>query len=293
MREPLFIVAPPRSYTSVVGGMLGQHPQAYGLPEVNLSHGDTLGDLWDAVPIAANYTTAGLLRLLAELHEGCQSEEAVVRARRWVLQRPHWTGARVFAHIREAIGPDRMLVEKSPRNTMEAENLQRLLRIFPRANVLHLTRHPRTQGKSVLDLMKSYGEERQIMDPERNWLRAHLNILKLAEALPPGQYMQIKGEMLLGDPRAYLAQICEWLDLDAGAEAIAAMLHPETSPYARLGPPSAPFGNDPNFLLTPVLDFDRLARITEPPLEGAVAWKSDQAPFSKLTLRLARRFGYA
>ncbi len=67
MREPLFIVAPPRSYTSVVGGMLGQHPQAYGLPEVNLSHGDTLGDMWDSVIVAANFGTAGILRLLAEI----------------------------------------------------------------------------------------------------------------------------------------------------------------------------------------------------------------------------------
>jgi len=293
MAEPLFIVAPPRSYTSVVGGMLGQHPQAYGLPEVNLSHGETLGDMWDSVIVAANFGTAGILRLLAEINEGSQSEQAVMRARHWILQRPHWRAKQVFAHIQAGVGDDRVMVEKSPRNTFNADNLRRLARVFPRANFLHLTRHPRTQGKSVLDLMKSYGEGKPTTDPEKNWHRSQTNILEFAAELPAGQYMQIKGEALLTQPRFYLEQICEWLGLDSGPDSIAAMLHPETSPFANIGPPSAPFGNDPNFLLNPVLDFDRLARIKEPPLTGRVDWKPDHGEFSKATLRMARAFGYA
>ena len=58
MRDPLFVIAPPRSYTSVIGGMLGQHPETYGLPEVNLSHGHTLGDMWDSIPIVQTVTAA-------------------------------------------------------------------------------------------------------------------------------------------------------------------------------------------------------------------------------------------
>ena len=42
MRQPLFILALPRSYTSLIAGMLGQHPQAYGLPELNLFTVDRL-----------------------------------------------------------------------------------------------------------------------------------------------------------------------------------------------------------------------------------------------------------
>lgn len=296
MREPLFVIAPPRSYTSVVGGMLGQHPQAFGLPEVNLSHGDTLGDMWDSVIVAVNSGTAGLLRLLAQLHEGEQSEEAVLRARQWILRRPHWSAARVFKHIQEAVGEGRMLVEKSPRNTFNADNLRRLHRVFPRANFLHLTRHPQTQGKSVVDLTRSYGDgdaEGGVKnDPERTWLRSQSNILDFARDLAPGQIMRIKGEDLLRDPELYLAQICEWLGLDAGEDALEAMLHPEDSPFAGLGPPSALFGNDPNFLANPALDFGRLGRIKEPPIEDEVAWRPGQT-FSKPVLRLARQFGYA
>ena len=292
MREPLFVIAPPRSYTSVVGGMLGQHPQAYGLPEVNLSHGDTLGDMWDSIPIAANFGTAGLLRLIAEIHEGVQTEEAVIRARHWILRRPHWSAAQVFAHIQQQVGPDRMLVDKSPRNALKADNLRRLHRVFPRASFLHLTRHPGTQGKSVLDLRSAYGDGNSSMNPEKIWLRAQTSILEFAADLSVGQYMRIKGEMLLRQPQLFLRQICEWLDIDSGDATIEAMLHPETSPYANLGPPSAPYGNDPNFLTNPELDFERLARIKEPPLSDGLAWKPGQ-PFSGQVLRLAQQFGYA
>jgi len=292
MRNPLFVIAPPRSYTSVIGGMLGQHPEAYGLPEVNLSHGETLGDMWDSIPVGINFATSGLLRLLAQLHEGEQTEEAAIRARQWILRRGHWTGAKVFAHIQSEVGPDKMLVEKSPRNIMALENLQRLHAMFPEASFLHLTRHPVTQGRSMIDLMKSYGEDIEQMDPERNWLRAQSNILAFAHELAPGQYMRIKGEMLLKEPKFYLAQICEWLDIDGSAAAIEAMLHPETSVYAGIGPESAPFGNDPNFLLEPTLDFDRLARIKEPPLDTEIPWKPEES-LSGPVQRMARQFGYA
>ncbi|MBE2242527.1 MAG: sulfotransferase, partial [Burkholderiaceae bacterium] len=46
MADPLFLLAPPRSYTSLVNAMLGQHPQAFGLPELCLFNVDKLIDLW-------------------------------------------------------------------------------------------------------------------------------------------------------------------------------------------------------------------------------------------------------
>ena len=35
-RPPVFILAPPRSYTTLICAMLGQHPELYGLPELHL-----------------------------------------------------------------------------------------------------------------------------------------------------------------------------------------------------------------------------------------------------------------
>ncbi len=295
MQDPLFIIAPPRSYTSVIGGMIGQHPDAYGLPEVNLSHGDTLGEMWNAVTNERNFGTAGLLRLLAELHDGEQTEDTVINARQWILARPHWTGRMVFDHIQEVVGP-KLLVDKSPRNTMRAENLERLRQMFPQANFLHLTRHPRSQGKSALELVKSYFEgapedRKPLFDPEKTWLRSQTNIMDFAAKLSLGQYMRIKGETMLNEPRLYLEQICDWLGLASDTASIDAMLHPETSPFANIGPPSAPYGNDPNFLQNPALDFDRLAKVRESTLEAGVDWRPEDN-FTQPVVKLTRQFGY-
>lgn len=296
MPDPLFIIAPPRSYTSVVGGMIGQHPEVYGLPEVNLSHGDTLGEMWDSVTATLNFGTSGMLRLLAQMHEGVQTDETVTRARQWIMRRKHWSGAKVFAYIQQTVGADRMLIDKSPRNTMKIDHLRRLHRIFPGASFLHLTRHPLSTGKSTIELIKSYGEkdpsERHArFDPEQVWLRSQQNILEFSQELALGQYMRIKGEMLLSNPSFYLAQICEWLGLARDAASIEAMLHPEASPYASIGPESAPFGNDPNFLKNPTLDLERLARIKEPSLYDEVDWRKGEY-FTKPVIKLARQFGY-
>lgn len=291
MREPLFIIAAPRSYTSVIGTMLGQHPQAYGLPEVNLSHGETLGQMWNSVMNQIGLGTAGLLRTLAELHEGEQTEEAVIRADQWIGRHNHWTGAQVFHYLQEQIGPDRMMVDKSPRNTFSGANLQRLADAFPNANYLHLTRHPRSMCNSAVSLMKDHGQGKREADPEPTWLRVHTNIVEFMEQLSPGQAVRVKGEALLTAPEFYLSQICEWLDIDRSSDAIDAMLRPEASPFASVGPPSAQYGADPNFLNSPALDFDRLAKIKEASLDGPLEWNPG-TEFSQPVRRLALQLGY-
>ena len=46
MAAPVFLLAPPRSYTSLMNAMLGQHPQAFGLPELCLFNVEILGQMW-------------------------------------------------------------------------------------------------------------------------------------------------------------------------------------------------------------------------------------------------------
>ena len=300
MPAPLFIIAPGRSFTSVIGGMIGQHPQIYGLPEVNLSHVDSAGQLLSVLAGPFEFGLAGLLRLLAQLHAGEQSEEAVLAARRWLSEHRHWKVEELWAHIQDEVG-DRILLEKSPLNTMRLEYLQRLLRVFPDANFLHLTRHPGTAGKSSMALRQSLREGRGLgmeepmkvreLDPEKGWLRSQTNIMEFWEELAAGQYLRIKAELLLSDPGFYLAQICEWLGIRQDDAALEAMMHPEASPYACLGPPSARYGNDPNWLQNPVLDLERLKRISEPPLDAGAEWRGGEA-FSKPVLKFARQFGY-
>ncbi|MCS0494078.1 sulfotransferase [Ancylobacter sp. MQZ15Z-1] len=295
--EPLFILAPPRSFTSIVCGILGQHPQCYGLPELNLFLGDTLGEVWGGFAgFMKSFGRDGLLRTFAQLHDGAQNEDTIARAQQWIISRSDWPIRKVFDHIQEQVGP-KILVEKSPSTLFRAEFLERALRTFPEANYLHLIRHPRGTAASVLSLRAAHEEIARVanvpmLDPERVWRISHELSVTLTEPLPVGQSMRLKGEALLSHLDVYLPQICEWLGIRSDAEAIEAMMHPENSPYACEGPPNAPRGNDPNFLENPTIDPERLARIKEPSLVGELSWRPGEN-FDPRTVKLARQLGYS
>src|SRR5689334_2521180 len=112
--QPLFILSPPRSFSSVVCGMLGQHPQCYGLPELHLFFAEDLGGVMQGT--IRDSMVNGLLRTLAQLHDGEQTDAGIIRARQWAMTRSTWPIRRVFDHIQELVGP-RLLVEKSPATT--------------------------------------------------------------------------------------------------------------------------------------------------------------------------------
>ena len=278
--------------------MIGQHPQCYGLPELNLFIGDNLGAVWNGfAAFMQGFGRDGMLRVLAQLHEGEQTVDSITRAHEWVNAHAGWSIRLVFDHLQELVGP-KILVEKSPSIVYDRAFIDRMLRNFPNASILHLTRHPRGTAHSVLALREAHHnlsrfvERMPGLDPERVWRVSHERIVAATEWLPPGQCMRIKGEALLANINLYLPQICEWLGIRSDPEAIEAMKHPEESPYASPGPRGATRGNDPNFLENPRLDFDRLARTREPLLAGELSWRSGEG-FGTATLRLARQLGYS
>jgi hypothetical protein len=298
MPEPLFILCPPRSYSSIVCGIIGQHPQCYGLPELNLFLADTLGGVWNGfAAMMRSFGRDGLLRAIAQLREGEQNADSVIRAREWIMQNADWPIRRVFDHMQALAGP-RILVEKSPSTIYKREFIDRMLRNFPDAHLLHLIRHPRSTAESVLSLRANHeGLNRLVgnvesLDPERIWRMSHAMLIGATEDLPLGQCMRLKGEALLGNLDVYLPQICEWLGIRYDDDAREAMMHPENSPFASPGPPGAARGNDPNFLANPKLDFARLRKMREPRLDGDLSWRPGET-FEQGTTKLAKQLGYS
>lgn len=293
MPDPLIILCPLRSFSSVVCGMLGQHPDMYGMPELNLFLEDNLGALLQRHQRTRPFAVHGLLRALAQLHDGEQTEATVRRAQHWLEARLEWPTGRVFTYLADRVAP-RILIDKSPATVMSPRVLRTMHGICPNASYLHLSRHPRTTGKSILELVRRNHEwngpaDPERVDPERLWYVAHRNIVAFTRTLPLGQSMRIKGEDLLSALDIYLPQIAEWLGVRTDPAAIEAMKHPETSPYACLGPANAQMGNDPNFLKDPRL---RPARAQEQPrLEEELDWRPGHY-FSRPTRKLAREFGY-
>jgi len=100
MASPVFLLAPPRSYTSLMNAMLGQHPQAFGLPELSLFNNEILGQMWirasDEMGGTDAKTRHGLLRAVAEIYAGEQTMYTVRMAEHWCAARQHRSVASVI-----------------------------------------------------------------------------------------------------------------------------------------------------------------------------------------------------
>lgn len=304
MADPLLIIlAPPRSFTSVVCAMLGQHPQMYGLPEVNLFSAETMRERQGMLKWRKS-GESGLLRTVAQLWGGEQTMQTVALAKRWVQFRLESSCVSVMRELMEKVRP-RIIVEKSPATTRRVDCMQRIRRAFPGARFIHLLRHPRTQGDSLFTMVKNnrapvavaqelgaldFSTDPPTLDLQKVWYALHMNIYTFLETVPRDQWIRIRGEDLLSDPDRHLVEIAEWLGLRTDKEAIEMMKHPERSPYAGIGPLNAPFGNDGKFLRDPHLR--PLPKGKEPSLEGPLSWRPDKRGFSPEVIELAMEFGY-
>ncbi len=312
--DPVFILVPPRSFSSVGCAMIGQHPQMHGLPETHLFCDETMAQWWKRSSQAMYPMADGLVRAVAQLCFGEQNETTVNMARGWLRRRSHLTTGHLFEALLEKAHP-LILLEKSPSTVHYPESLQRVFSFFPRAKFIHLLRHPRGQGESVMkyiadraqygsiplwlqtlasfpDPFASEGEMQQSapdIDPQKGWYVLNRNISEFLEGVPHEQKLQVRGEDLLSDPDHSLRRIAGWLGIRTDQEAIDEMKHPERSPYAGYGPAGARYGNDAFFLRSPALG---PSRFEEQSLEGPLSWRQDGQGFRPEVKQLAQQFGY-
>jgi len=298
-RPPLFILGSPRSFTSLICAMLGQHPDAYGVPELNLFASETVGELLDQMKGLRKFQMDGLLRTVAELYGGEQNLVTVEMANRWVFKHYSCKTKEIYEKLCEKVAP-KMIIDKSPVYGTRPEILDRIGESFGHAYFLHLVRHPRTQGNSMMSVADGmltilsssidYSTEPPTVDPQYLWLRMQRNILNFLTTIPESQKMFLRGEDILNDPQTYFEKICRWLNLDWHNQAYECMLHPEKSCYACLGPYGASLGNDPNFLRSPIF---KQRNIPPSTLIGSLPWRNDGKGFIKDVIELAQELGYS
>jgi hypothetical protein len=294
---PLFVLAPARSYTSVVTTMIGQHPDLVGLPELKLFSYPSIGELEASLPRywterGFTHRSPGLVRALAQFEFGDQTTGSITAARAWLHQRGHWSGADVLDVLLARLAP-RTAVEKSPENVATPAALRRLASAYPEARYLHLTRHPvTTQASAARHLLRTVPEHARIGEPIAgiaNWREIHARILRFLAGLPNDRFIRVRAEDVLNDTRTQLRAIAEWMGLRTDAAAIEAMCHPELSPFARFGPPESGVvgGHDHGFLSDPIPRRVELPATIEPPL----GWHGEPRLWQRM-VDLARQLGY-
>ena len=312
---PVFVLAPSRSFTSIVCAMIGQHPQMYALPETNLLCHETVGDKLEQARHSTHRSTAhGLIRLVGQLYFGAQDEQTVVAARAWLRARSAFTTELLFRTFADTLFP-RVVIEKSPSNVNRLQCLQRIRTRFPGARYIHLVRHPRGHGKSVIKAIEHESARNRLpsthwllqiatyrpaqpsgdappddmLDPQHWWYARNLTITEFLRSVPAEQQIRVRGEDVLGEPDETLRAIAAWLGLPTDDAAVEMMKHPERSPYAFIGPPGAKFGNDEFFLRDPAL---RVNGLNWHSLNGPLDWRGDGEGFRAEVKALAVRLGY-
>jgi glyoxylase-like metal-dependent hydrolase (beta-lactamase superfamily II) len=315
LNDPCFLLAPPLGFAALVGAMLGRHPQLYGLPETHLFGYETMAEWWGSSTQASFAMAHGLLRAVAQLEFGEQTESAVQLAGGWLRRRLHLCTGALLEVLAERVHP-RLLVEKSPSVVYNVESMRRAYAMFPQARFVHLLRHPRDFGEAVLAAIDEAAAQEAlppghwllqlcsfppapgaqaeapaegVLDPQWGWYALNRNIADFLEGVPAAQVYRVRGEHLLTEPDTALPALASWLGLRDDPVAVHEMKHPERSPFARFGPPNATYGDDPSFLQNPAL---RPGRARPLSLEGALPWRADGGGFAPEVRRLAQEFGY-
>src|SRR5262249_1967976 len=160
-----------------------------------------------------NHRSPGLVRALAQLEFGDQEPDSLERARAWLEDRPHWSGAHVFDVLLARLAPP-PAVEKSPESVATSASLRRLARAFPNARYLHLTRHPVTTQVSMVEhrrrTVPSHPLDGQPMAGIAAWLDVHGRVVRFLARLPPERTFRVRAEDVLNDPERQLAAVARW-----------------------------------------------------------------------------------
>lgn len=294
--QPLFVLAPPFCGASYLAGCLGRHPQLYAVPELCLLMADRVDELLEIFRLSQGPHADGLLRVIAQLEFGAQQDDAVHAAQQWLAQRPDWTTSKLLAEIAARVAPRRLVVPDTEA-PLRPLDLRRLRRGFGDAGVIHLTRHPWTQG-CLLDAwardrlfvppdFKDHGFVPALVDPQVPWLRCNGNI----ESAFGEAARQVRAEDFETPDDAALVQLCEIAGVQPEAAAIAAMREPDHWLYAGYGPGAAPYGLEPD-VLEPFSDEDRVLA-SAATLDAPLPWRPDGQGFDDKLVRMARRYGYA
>ncbi len=296
--RPIFILAAPGIPAQTVAAMLGQHPECWDLPEINLEMSGNLDGLMRDMIGMRSAQMHGLLRVLSQLLTGEQTLIGIDAGRRWLSRHSYLPTSAIWHLLAQRIAP-RRIVAPITATLFESGSLGRLVQTFPDAQFIALTMHPKSHGQAVMAqhggaaawLLGAVDETVQPIMPEPSevWQLADHGTEELAALVPKDQLHTVRIEDLAHHPVATLARLLPLISLSARERTIAALQHPQASPFHGRGPFGAHSGGD---ILSMAQLADEIAPLGAVSLDGRAPWRPDGMPLDKAIRSRAVSHGY-
>ncbi len=284
-RPAAFILAPPRSGTTLLRVMLAGHPRLLAASELQLLGFGTLRSRRQAFSGADAVWLEGVLRMLMEIH-GCDAAEAAAMMDHYEAQ--DMSCKDFYSVVQSDIG-DRLLIDKSPAYASDIEVLRNAERGFHGARYIHLVRDPHAVSRSFesyhmdqilhLDRSRALPAGRRL--GEAVWTISHRNILDFSSEVDSERIMRIQFEDLVTDPTGVMQSAAAFL----GVDFVDAMADPYTDLHSRmvdgLHSESTPMGD------TRLLERDHVDSSV------ATRWEDDAPSLGPDTLEVQQRLARA
>ena len=205
-RPPFFIIGVPRSGTTLLSVMLGNHPEVYvggdsvGMPLARLYRRYLRGKCASN----ANEAAAFLQKLLARSYKGRLqrlTEGVVWDAGSESLQEYFSRAVCAFVEKRGK----KMWGDKTPELNFQ---LEKIIQLFPDAKFIHLLRDPRPNAWSL--------HKRQLYPlplAAQYWREINSMACAQRNLLGPDRFMVLRYEDLLQNPRDSMEKVCSFLKL--------------------------------------------------------------------------------
>ena len=211
----VFVLAPPRSGSTLLRVMLAGHPQLFAPPELELLNFNDLAERRATFSGVYEPVLEGTIRALMAAR-GLDADAATALMER--LERERCSTYDFYALLQASIG-QRMLVDKTPSYALDPAVLRRAEAEFDRPRYIHLVRQPYATIYSFVEARLHEWFIRRPHDfsvrelAELVWIACHRNILDFRGEIPPERYHMVRYEDLVRRPHETMEALCAFLGL--------------------------------------------------------------------------------
>lgn len=214
-RKAIFVLAPPRSGTTLLRVLLGGHSQLFAPPELELMPFNTLGERQRICSGRDAFWLEGTLRAVMAL---CGIDAEAAKALMAEREAADLTIKDFYGELQSWLDA-KILVDKSPSYVLDRAILARIEETFTDPLYIHLHRHPYGMINSFEEaklhqIFFRYPHNFNARElAELIWVHSHHNIFDFLAEIPRRRHTMVSFEAITAQPQAEMERLCAFLGM--------------------------------------------------------------------------------